>query len=107
VILYDKLNKKLINNLRSDSMNLAGFNAKKAREKAIAAGKYKEWTYDDVIEAIDKKAEDGKMELSVDPGYISTETKKRLEKEDFKVHLTHSVFHPGMPWFWVWWDGHK
>lgn len=78
--------------------------AEKAREKSLAAGKYKEWSYEDVIKEIEKRAELGKMELSVDPGYISEETKKRLEKEKLCVGKAHSVIHPGMPWFWVQWD---
>jgi len=80
--------------------------ADKAREKAIAAGKYKEWSYDDVIEAIDKESKLGKMKLEVDPGYISEETKRRLEKEKLYVGKSYSVIHDGMPWFWVEWDGH-
>lgn len=79
--------------------------AEKARKKAIEVGKYKEWSYEDVIEAIDKQSELGKMKLEVDPGYISEETKKMLEKEKLYVGKSYSVNHDGMPWFWIEWDG--
>lgn len=79
--------------------------AEKARKKSIEAGKYKEWSYEDVIEAIDKQSELGKMKLEVDPCYISEETKNRLEKEKLYVGKSYSVNYDGMPWFWIEWDG--
>lgn len=45
------------------------------------------------------------MNLNVDPGYISEDTKKRLEKEKFYVGKSDSVIHEGMPHFLVEWDG--
>lgn len=79
-------------------------NAKDARNEALKANKYEEWSYEDVIKKVASKVKDGKMELRVDPGYISPETKEKLEKSTFSVI---TMIWGGVPYFVVRWDGHK